>query len=190
MGGQLNNVQAVVNEGEIPRNNQRTAHRHQFGPRIDAPPKPAQDKQAAGAGADEQQQVEGLPSIRQQQTEPAAEHQRNHGRQSARTHLLRIGGIRSNEAHPKVVDQVARTEVELGGHGAHEGGQQRCRDQAQESFRQQGEHGRVGQVVANFVRRNVGERRLQIRQRGEHHNRRQGDQNPRPRAQGVVRHIE
>ena len=86
--------------------------------------------------------------------------------------------------------EVTRTEVQLGAHGAHERGEQGGRHQPEQSRGQQRQHGWVRQVVAHFVLRHVRKRLPEGIQIGKHHQRSQRHQNPRPRTQGVMRHVE
>ena len=176
---------------EIQRHQKGDDHGGDLAIGIDPPPEPAQNEDQSGAGADLQQDLKAFQGIADQR--PGDEDRQGHeydGRQAPDGHQFFIRRLRLDETPVEVVDDIRRAPVEMGGNGRHEGRHQGGQYQAEQPCRQIAHHGGIGQVVVDDAGIEIGKGGAQGCQIGKNDQGSQGDQYPRPGAQGVVGNIE
>lgn len=179
-----------VVEGEVGGQDEGDEHGDDFGHGIHAPPEPAEDVDGSGAGTEEDDVVEGLSCAGEEESGEATEDEGEHAGEAAGPDEFFFARFGFEEAAVEVVDEIGGAEIDLGGHGGHVGGDERGGDDAHEARREEGEHRGVGGVICDQVGVGIWEGFLDGIDAWEDEDGGEGDEDPRPGAEGVVGDIE
>ena len=169
---------------------QRARHRDDLAPRIHAPPEPSHEVQQSGARADLQNDVERvlrrvhqIHGARRRDEEPDRH-------EPSDAHVVTLVGVAPHEPAVEVVHEIRRAPVEVREDRRRIGRDEAADHQSDEAGRQELQHRRIRDVVAEQRRIEMRKRRLDVREFRIHDDRAERDQNPRPRPQHVVRDVE
>src|SRR5512140_662675 len=172
------------------REDERRDHGVDFAPGVDPPPEPADEIKEARSGPDLEDDVERVfGRIEDKDHRAGGEEQDDRG-QPADEDVVLFGRRLVDEAAVEVVNEVGRAPVEVGQIGRGVGRDEAADHQADEADGQELEHGRVGDVVADEARVEIGEGLLDVRKLGEDDDRGQPDEDPGPRPEDVVGDVE
>ena len=160
-------AQRRVHKGEIHRDQERYGHGRDFAYGIDPPPEPSEEKEKARARADLKEDFKGLKRVFQNQRKAPGEYHHDHGGKPAHEDEFLLSRVRCDEPFIEIVHHVRRSPIQMRRDRRHVRGDQRCQDEAEQPVGQEGEHRRIRQVVADFVRGQVREGLLQRLQVGE-----------------------
>jgi hypothetical protein len=188
--GELRPAEARVDQLEEDGGQKGDGHGRDLAEGVHPPPEPAQQEQEPGAGADLQHQVKGRFGAFEKRGEQARHHHERQRGDPADQHQPLLGGRGVDEALVEIVHEVRRAPVQMGREGREERAQQRRHHDAHQACRQEGQHGRIGQVVAHHLGVHVGEGRAQRVEVGVDQQRAERDDVPGPGAQPVVDGVE
>ena len=129
-------------------------------------------------------------AVSQHEDQRGRKHEQQNGGHAAGQNVMLLGLPSVDEAAVEIVHQVRRAPVEMRQDGGRIGGDQSAHHQADPAGGQEFEHRRKGDVVADQVRIEMRESLLDVGQLRIDDERSEADQNPRPRAQHVMRQVE
>ena len=124
-------------------------HGDDFGPSGDAPPEPAGDVDEAGAGADGEEDLEGLLGGGHEEAEDGGDAVEEDGGDAAGVDVVGFGFMGVDEAPIEIVNEVRGTPIEVGEDGGRIGGDEATDHEADEADGEEFEHGGESGIVAD-----------------------------------------
>src|ERR1700722_11017139 len=152
-------------------------HCGNFTPSVNAPPIPAKHVDAAGAGANLQDDLPAGTDRSELRGNIASGDDQENGYQLGDVNVMTFGGATNEEAAVKIFDDVRSAPVELGGDGRHEG-------------REKTGHDNSAQRVRDVIVDDHHVTRFRMRQARVENDRGERGKNPGPRAKRVVGDVE
>ena len=163
-----------------------TDHGGHFAPGVNAPPEPAQEIEQAGAGADLEDDVEGVLGGIEKERQDTGANEEADGGQPSGPDIMMFGGVAANEPAIKIVNQVRGAPIEVGEDGGGISRDQAADHKADETDGEEGQHRRVGHIVSEQGGVDPGKSGFDIRQVRVDEQGTEGDEDPGPGAQHIM----